>query len=263
MEINGAEIEISKAGNKDNKSIVFIHGFPFDFTMWNYVIESLKLDFYCISYNIRGFGKSSGGNGQFTMEMFVDDLETIIKKLKLNKPIICGLSMGGYITLRAVERFEKMLGGLILCDTKAEPDANAAKLKRAEGVKNINLKGTKKFTEEFIKNCFFEDFIKKNTKVYKAIVNNSAKINPLTLKGCLLAMAGRTDTTGYLSKIKIPTLILCGENDNLTPPKLMREMDKKIKKSEFYVVPNAGHVTAVENPTFTTNMIRTFLNKLN
>jgi pimeloyl-ACP methyl ester carboxylesterase len=263
MEINGAEIEISKAGNKDNKSIVFIHGFPFDLTMWNNVIDSLKTDFYCVSYNIRGFGKSSGGDGQFTMEMFVDDLEEIIKKLKLNKPIICGLSMGGYITLRAIERFEKILGGLILCDTKAEPDSNEAKLKRAEGIKNINLKGAKNFAEEFIKNCFSEDFIKKNQNFYDNIVSNSAKTNPLALKGCLLAMAGRTDTTEYLSKIDIPTLILCGEKDNLSLPTLMKEMSREIKNAEFYIVPNAAHVIAVENPSFTTQKIRTFLNKLN
>lgn len=262
MEINGAEIEISKAGNKDNKSIVFIHGFPFDLTMWNNVIDSLKTDFYCVSYNIRGFGKSSGGDGQFTMEMFVDDLEKIIKKLKLNKPTICGLSMGGYITLRATERFEKILGGLILCDTKAEPDSNAAKLKRAEGIRDINLKGTKKFAEEFIKNCVSGDFIKKNSKTYNAIVSNSSKTNPLALKGCLLAMAGRTDTTEYLSKINIPTLILCGEKDNLTPASLMKEISNKIKNAEFYVVPNAGHVIAIENPDFTTNKIKTFLNNL-
>jgi 3-oxoadipate enol-lactonase len=259
MVINGTDIEILKAGPKDNKSIVFIHGFPFDLSIWSKIIPSLKKDFYCVSYNLRGVGKSGAKDGQFTMEIFVDDLEAIIKKIKLDKPIICGLSMGGYITLRAVERFEEKLGGLILCGTKPEADPNPAKLKRAEGIKRINQGDKKKYVTEFVKNCISEEFIKKNEKDFKEVLSHSLKINSVALKGCLLAMAGRTDTTEYLDKIKIPVLVLCGEKDNLTPPFMMKEMTAKIKNSEFHVVPNSGHVSSIENPDFIAKRIRGFL----
>jgi 3-oxoadipate enol-lactonase len=259
MSMNKAEIEIFKAGFKNNKSIVFIHGFPFDLFIWRRIISSLKNDFYCVSYNVRGVGKSKAGNGQFTMEMFVDDLEALIEKLKLDKPVLCGLSMGGYIVLRAVEKFENKLGGIILCDTKSETDPNSVKLKRAEGIKRINLGDKKNFVIDFVKNCISEEFIKKNDGEFKEVLSHSLKISPTTLKGCLLAMAGRTDTAEYLSKINIPVLVFCGENDTLTPPSLMKEMAGKIKNSEFHIVPNSGHITPVENPEFVAEQIKSFL----
>ncbi len=116
-------------GNNNNKPIIFVHGFPFDHRMWDSQIEELSRDYYCITYDIRGLGESPAGNGQFTMESFVDDLETIIDELKLKLPVLCGLSMGGYISLRAMERMEKRFRALILCDTKALADDNTGKLK--------------------------------------------------------------------------------------------------------------------------------------
>ena len=96
-------LSVIKSVNTNYKSIIFVHGFPFDHRMWDAQIEALSKDYYCISYDIRGLGESPAGEGQFTMESFVDDLETIIDELKLNLPVLCGLSMGGYIALRAMD----------------------------------------------------------------------------------------------------------------------------------------------------------------
>lgn len=97
-------LSVFTSGNTNNKSIIFVHGFPFDHRMWDEQIEEQSKDYYCITYDIRGLGESHAGDGQFTMESFVDDLETILNELKLKLPVLCGLSMGGYISLRAIER---------------------------------------------------------------------------------------------------------------------------------------------------------------
>ena len=93
--INGLSVFLE--GNSKNQSILFLHGFPYDHTMWKEQVEVLSKKYFCITYDIRGLGDSPVGDGQYTMESFVDDLETIINELKLEKPILCGLSMGGYI----------------------------------------------------------------------------------------------------------------------------------------------------------------------
>ena len=93
------EIQIFKAGRPERKSIIFIHGFPFDHYMWDKQINELKSSYNCVTYDIRGLGISPAGDGQFTLESFVDDLESIINEFKLDKPVLCGLSMGGYIAL--------------------------------------------------------------------------------------------------------------------------------------------------------------------
>ncbi len=259
--ING--LAVFSEGNNTNKSIIFIHGFPYDHTMWNSQVEALKEKYFCVSYDIRGLGESPAGDGQFTMESFVDDLEEIIKKKNLNKPVICGLSMGGYITLRALERMQDKFSAAILCDTRSEADNNEGKLKRAAGIKRINTEGLAPFAKDFITNCFAEDFRQNKNDELDSIINKSSAFNPVGVKGCLLAMLSRTDTTQSLSQIKIPTLLICGEKDALTPPSVMKEMFHKIPNAEFVEIKNAGHMTPIENPDEVNKAIINFLNKLN
>lgn len=255
------DLSVFYEGNNTNKSIIFIHGFPYDHTMWNSQIELLKENYFCISYDIRGLGESPAGDGQFTMESFVDDLESIINTLKLDKPIVCGLSMGGYITLRSLERMQDKFSAAILCDTRSEADNNEGKLKRAAAIKRINTEGLAPFAKDFITNCFAEDFKQNKKEELERIINKSAAFNPVGVKGCLLAMLSRTDTTQSLSEIKIPTLLICGEKDALTPPSVMKEMFHKIPAAEFVEISKAGHMTPIENPIDVNNAIINFLNK--
>ena len=246
-------------GDSKNIPIVFIHGFPFDHNMWNNQTEELSKEYCCITYDIRGLGESPVGDGQFTMEMFVEDFIETIGQLKLDKPIVCGLSMGGYIALSAVEKFEKKFRALILCDTKSAADNNDVKLKRAEGIKTINEMGVEKFVNDFVPNCFAEESLSKS--FYKETLKRSLRSSPTGVKGCLLAMVSRTDTTEYLFKIKIPVLVVCGEKDKLSSPQVMKEMADKILNSEFQIIPGAGHLSPLENPDVANKVIKDFLSR--
>jgi 3-oxoadipate enol-lactonase len=254
------ELAVFDFGKRKNPPIIFVHGFPYDHTMWHNQIAALKDKYYCVAYDIRSLGQSKVGDGQYTMEMFVDDLFTVIKKMKLTKPVLCGLSMGGYISLRALERDQSVFKAAILCDTKSEADTNEGKIKRAAAIKQINEKGTKKFVTDFVKNCFCDITLEENRKMYTKTLNRSKKSKALGLKGALLAMVGRTDTTAFLPQINIPTLLIAGSFDTLTPPNVMREMALKIKNSEFGIAPGAGHMTPLENPGFVNDIIKGFLN---
>jgi pimeloyl-ACP methyl ester carboxylesterase len=157
---------------------------------------------------------------------------------------------------------EEKFRGIILCDTKSEADNNEAKIKRAAGITKINSEGIQKYIADFVPNCFAKDSIEKLGEEYISILGRSMNSDPAGVKGCLLAMAGRTDTTEYLSKIKIHTLILCGGKDALTPPELMRSMAEKINKSDFFLVPGSGHMSPAENPEFVNEKIIEFLKKI-
>jgi pimeloyl-ACP methyl ester carboxylesterase len=255
--INGLSVFLS--GNNQSRTILFVHGFPYDHNMWQAQVEEFSKDYLCFSYDIRGLGESSAGDGQFTMESFVDDLEAILDELKLNKPILCGLSMGGYISLRAMERIQNKFGALILCDTKSTADDNEGKLKRAAAIKQINSGKFYEFVDSFVLNCFGEKFVKENSAEYRRVVDRSKQNNPLGVKGCLLAMTGRTDTTESLSKINIPTLVICGSEDKLSPPDVMKSMADKISNSKFVLIENAGHMTPIENSQAVNRAIRDFL----
>lgn len=262
METSINSLKVFSNGDKKKQPVIFVHGFPFDHSMWDYQIEALKDKYFCVTYDVRGLGASPAGDGQYTLESFVDDLELIIQKLKLNNPVLCGLSMGGYISLRALERLPNLFKAAILCDTKSESDTNEGKLKRAEAVKLINTNGVKEFVSGFVPNCFSDKFMKENSGNYLAIVERSMASNPIAVKGCLLAMAGRTDTTDSVSNYKTPVLVLCGADDKLTPPSVMKSLADKIPAGKFRIVPNAGHMSPLENPNFVNEQISEFLSSI-
>jgi 3-oxoadipate enol-lactonase len=259
LTVNG--LSVNTFGDNAKQPIIFIHGFPYDHTMWNDQIEFLKDKYFCVAYDVRGLGESSVGDGQYTMETFVDDLFAIINELKLNKPILCGLSMGGYISFRAVEKNYDMFGGLILCDTRADADGNEAKLKRAANINLINTEGIVKFADSFVTNCFCDVTIKNNEKMFMTVLHKTHKNDPIGVKGGIMAIGSRTDTTAFLPHIKIPTLVLCGSFDSLTPPTLMRAIADKIHDSEFAIIPQSGHMTPLENPSCVNDLIAGFLKR--
>lgn len=258
--INGLNIETW--GRPGSRAIIFVHGFPFDRNLWEEQVKALKNKYYCVAYDVRGLGGSEVDDGQFTMEKFADDLAMIVSDLNLVKPVICGMSMGGYICLRAVEKYSEHIGGLILIDTKSEADSDQIKLKRSEAMENININGPAAFVENFIPPLFAGFTLKQNPSLPKKIIRRAKKASAAGIKGSLIAMLSRTDTTGNLKKIKMPVLVICGEEDKLTTPEVMKSMAGKIKNHKFVLIKKAGHMAPVENPKEVNKVILTYLKSL-
>lgn len=259
--INGNELQYEALGSSATP-VVLIHGFPFNHEMWGPQIELLERKFRVIAYDVRGHGKSGVGDGQYMLEIFVDDLIGMLDYLKINKAVLCGLSMGGYISLRAVERNPERVSALILADTQARADSNEAKLRRAAAIKSVKVNGVSAYAESFVKAVFApQSFTTKSDaveKIKRIIQSNSS----LGICGTLLALASRTDTTESLPAIKVPTLILVGEHDAVTPPSASQEMHSRIPNSEIHIIPNAAHMSNLENPEEFNRHIMNFLGKL-
>lgn len=242
--IDGLSVYIS--GDSSKQAIVFIHGFPFDHTLWDEVIAGLEERYYCITYDIRGFGTSEVGNGQYTMEHYVDDLEHILSSLEVEDPIVCGFSMGGYIALRANEKFEKRFKALVLAHTQTKSDSDEAKLKRAAAISSIDEKGVAPFLEKFFSVAFSEAYRAEEPKKLEELKKKIVQFSPVGIKGGLLAMVSRTDTSQSLELIDIPALLITGENDTVITPDVMREMAGRIKNSTFVSLEQSGHMGMIE-----------------
>src|SRR5260370_36295676 len=152
--VNGLNFFYTDSGKPSHPPILFVHGFPFSHAMWEVQVELLKTDHRVMTYDLRGHGKSDAGDGQYLLEFFVDDLIGLLDHLELEKVTLCGLSMGGYIALRAIERNPERVKALILCDTRSEADSNEAKLKRAASIKTVKKEGVNTFAEGFLKAVF-------------------------------------------------------------------------------------------------------------
>jgi 3-oxoadipate enol-lactonase len=250
------------SGDSSHQAIVFIHGFPFDHTLWDEVISGLEEQYYCISYDIRGFGASEVGNGQYTMEHYVDDLEHILSSLEVDHPIICGFSMGGYIALRAQEKYQKRFKALILAHTKTASDNDEAKLKRASAISGIDREGVAPFLDNFFSAAFSEGYRAKEPQKLEAMKTKILRFSPVGIMGGLLAMVSRTDTTQILHTMDIPVLLITGEHDRVISPDVMKEMASRIKNSTFVSLEQSGHMSMIEKPEEFLTVLQRFLSQV-
>ena len=249
ISINNLMTSYSDHGPEDAPVIILLHGFPFNKSMWNMQVEALKDNYRVIAYDIRGHGHSDPGIDDFSIELFVIDLLRFMEKLRIEKSILCGLSLGGYIALNAVLKYPDRFDGLILNDTQCIADTQEIKENRCIAIIRIKEKGVELYADEIIKNLFApESFIKRGNVIaeVKEMIINTPK---LTLCNTLHALAERKEACTRLQEINIPVLIMVGKEDKITPIAAAKQMHEIIKDSSLQVIPHAGHVTNLENPT--------------
>lgn len=259
--INAVPINYVEVGTRNAVPVLFVHGFPFSHEMWKPQLEVVGKTYRAIAYDVRGHGLSYVGDGQYTIEGHVDDLIGLLDHLGISKTVIVGLSMGGYITLRALERNPERFSAAVLCDTRSDADTNEAKLKRAAGVAGVKKDGSRKFAEGFVQAVFAPETLTARPETVETIRTIISHTPPLSIAGTLLALAGRTDTTLPLSSIAIPVMILVGEHDAITPPASAVSLHQNIRGSEMHVVPRAAHMSNLENPGFFNEKLLAFLKR--
>jgi len=239
--------------------LIFVHAFPLNSNMWQNQIDFFSNTFRVIYYDVRGLGINSQSNNQFMMEDYADDLISIIDYLKLYDVNAVGLSMGGYIIQRAIVREPSKFQSIILADTKGEKDNDDALIGRANSIKLIKNNQRNIFLSNFIKNLIAENN-------YSKFVHNLNDIISLNsddgIIGAMLALATRTNTIDSLAKLKHPALILVGENDKLTPLSSAENLSKSLSSSVLKIVPDAGHLSNIENPDFFNSEVLNFLNNV-
>ena len=248
MIINNIFVSYTDVGNKGSPVIIFIHGFPFNKSMWNLQVESLKDKYRLITYDIRGHGNSGAGNEDYSIDLFVSDLIGLMDALKINKAILCGLSMGGYIALNAIANDKDRIDALILADTQCIADTHEAKEKRIKAIAGIRETGVEKYADESLKNLFASESFTTRLKEIEDIREMIVKTSEQSLISTLLALSARKETCNILPEIKIPVLILVGNEDKITPPAAAMFMHEKIEGSILKIIYHAGHLSNLENP---------------
>ncbi len=260
--INDVPINYVDLGSSSAMPVLFVHGFPFSHAMWKPQLGEVSRRYRAIAYDIRGHGESYVGDGQYMIEGHVEDMLAFLDMLKIEKTVLVGLSMGGYIALRALERNPERFLAAVLCDTRSEADTNEGKLKRYEGMKSVKKDGSRAFADAFVKGVFARETLARLPGIVEEIHTVIAQTTPLSIAGTLLALACRTDTTPSLPSIRVPTLILVGEQDVTTPPAASESMHAKIPRSELHLIPRAAHMSNLENPEAFNQKLMAFLERV-
>jgi 3-oxoadipate enol-lactonase len=249
VQSSGVSIHVERAGKEGGGApVVLLHAFPLSHRMWDPQIAALSSRYQVIAYDHRGFGDSEPGDGQTTMETLVDDFFAVLDHLGLERVIACGLSMGGYALLRALERAPGRFRAVVLADTRSTADDDAGRLGRANTLRDVKSKGVPAFAEAFSAKLVGPTTLAEKPEVRARLAELMRANGQLGICGGVLALGFRTDTTAALKKLDIPALIVVGEEDALTPPVHSRQMNEAAPGSKLVVIPKVGHMSNLEDP---------------
>lgn len=253
---------IKNSKSEELNTIIFLHGFPFNKNMWRQQLNSLPDHITGIAVDIRGHGNSTSGHGFFSIDVFAKDLRVFLEKLEIQQATLCGISMGGYIALRAYQLFPDRINGLILADTHAKADTDAGKQKRFDSIQAVLKYGRRPFAIGFTENVFYPENIDNIPEAVELIKSSIRRNSLRTICATLLALASRTDTSSILTDITIPTLLIRGAQDRITSAEDMQEMADKIGNSVYEQIEHTGHLPNLEAPEAFNELLKKFLAKI-
>ena len=227
--------------------LVLLHAFPLDRGMWQQQIDALAGQCRILAVDLPGFGQSSV-DPNVSVETAADGLAELLEAANLRKVVLGGLSMGGYVAMAFARRHPQRLAGLILADTRSDADDDAGKKNRDRLISMTQEFGSSKVYEVMLPKVVCEDTLKNQPKIVESIRVLAARQSAAGVIGGLKMLRDRPDATAELSSISVPTLIIVGEHDAITPPPLAEQMAWNIAGSRVVVIPGAGHLSNMEKP---------------
>lgn len=236
---------------------LFIHGFPLDSTMWIDQLNALSDIRRCIAVDLRGHGRSSPVNGApLTMEEHATDLAAVLDLVSEEQADIVGLSMGGYVALAFAELYPGRVRTLALVDTKAGADSDEAKAGRDALAERLLLEGRRAIAAGMV-----EGLLAPGASISaKARLLSMIEECPYeTIVASLAGMRDRADRSGVLPTVSVPSAVIVGELDGVTPPTEAELMMAALPDASLTVIPEAGHLSPIESPGAVTDALRALL----
>jgi 3-oxoadipate enol-lactonase len=241
--------------------VVLLHAFPLSKAMWEAQVAALLGECRCIVPDLRGFGDSPM-TGPYTMDRYADDVAALLDVLQIEKAVIGGLSMGGYVALALWRRHRQRVRALILADTRATADSVDAAAKRVELIELARTAGVAAVVERQLPGLIGKSTREKQPDLLERVRAAMVRTSVDGISGALDAMRRRPDSTALLPGIDVPTLVVVGEEDAITPVKDARAMQRAISNSRLEIVPEAGHLSNIERPAAFNTALSDFVGSL-
>lgn len=216
--------------------------------MWLAQREGLAASCRVITPDLRGFGGSRLGDDEPSVETMADDVARLLDAEGLDQAVVGGLSMGGYVTMAFCRRHPDRLLGVILADTKATADPAAAKANRERIATAVVDDGTGVLIEEVLPPLIGRTTRERRAMVYGRVRGLVQAAPPAAVAWAQRAMAARPDSFDTLAALKAPTLVIVGEEDELSPVADAEAMARAVPEGRLEIIPKAGHLSAVEQP---------------
>lgn len=260
LRVAGSDIAYDVRGS--GPSVLFLHAFPLNRAMWEAQATALEGTHQVVRFDDRGFGDSPPGDGLLSMERIADDAAALLDHIGIGQAVVCGCSMGGYAAFALVRRHADRLRGLVLQDTRPGADSEEGRANRALLAQKVLKEGAKPAADAFLPKLLGESSHKTRPDLVTRVREMILATSPRGIADALAGLAARADSTPTLREVRVPTLVVCGAEDVLTPPSESEAMHRAIKDSRLEIVPAAGHLANLENPAAYNESLSRFLREI-
>ena len=230
--------------NVQMKTLVLLHGFPFDSSMWNEVKRFIPSTVKVITPDLRGVNRSLSIGAPPSLDIIAEDILSMIDSHGIKDIYLAGMSMGGYVALAFAEKFRTRLSGLGLLNTHASADTPDAKTARFDLINKVKRDGIKAAIDVMLPRVFSEQI--PEWKDY--MLRGSDKAGADGICWMLEAMAYRPDRNNLLGTISVPSLVIHGEKDISISEQRSRDLVKCLPFGQFVMIQGAGHASPIEAP---------------
>ena len=258
-QVHSGDAEIAYETWGSGPPVVLLHPFPAHHEFWSPSAQALAPRYRLILPDLRGHGESGIGEGPATMQKHAADLACILKDAGVDRGAFVGTSIGGYILFEFWRRSRDRVSALALCNTKAQADTPEAKAARLKAAADVMERGVEPFFESMVPRLIGQTTRRTRPDRVEGALRMMRKMSPEDVAQVQRGIAERPDSVATLKTIRVPTLLLAGDEDIVTGPPEAELMRQNISGSELKLIPKAGHFSAWEQPELVGTALRQFL----
>lgn len=229
-------------------TLLLLHGFPLDHTLWDANVEVLRSKVDVIAPDLPGFGSAGLTGLELTMESYAQAVLEDMDRRGIGTFTPCGLSMGGYVAMALVERAPERMAGLILCNTRSTADTPEGMIARETTAREATERGMDVIARGMIPKVLGRTTRAQNPGLSGNIERMIARQDPQAVAAASRGMAKRRDRTDVLRAFYRPALVITGAEDELMPLPTSQAMVEALPSGELVVIERAGHLSNVERP---------------
>lgn len=258
--LNGLTIGYDDQGS--GTPLMFLHAFPLNRSMWGDQVTALAHRFRVITMDLRGHGESDALLWHFSLEQYADDVAALINQLSIDRAVLIGLSMGGYIAFAFYRKYPDRVRALVLADTRAAADTVESRAGRVALAQTAFRHGAGAVADLMLPKLLGATSLERRADLAAKVRHIISGNDICGMIVDSMAMADRPDSRSLLPTITVPTMVLVGEEDHTTPLTEAQAMAAGIPGTKLVVIPGAGHLSNLEQPEAFNEALHRFLEEL-
>jgi pimeloyl-ACP methyl ester carboxylesterase len=242
--------------------VLFLHGFPHTRALWRHQVAALSQHVRCIAVDLRGFGESTT-DGPYGIEQYALDVCAVLDHLEIEQAVIAGLSMGGYIAMGCWRHCPERVLALCLLDTQMNADDEAGRAKRNALMDRVRTEGVEALVEAQLPGMLGRTTRAQRPDLVTEMKEMMGSAGTSGILGALAALRDRPDATDTMSSVRVPTQVIVGDEDALTPPAKAEQLIAQLPAGtarRFDLIAGAGHASCLERPSAVNHVMLEFLN---